>query len=251
MGHVAVAALAIALLQSPLDDALSTLRSLADYGRDMQWRFHWPAVPGGERPDLDDSSWPLVRPEHRWEKPNSAAWYRLRIQVPERIGLAPVPGGPLILEVAVDDDGEIYVNGRLVQRFHWDQGRAVIFQDARPGMKALVAVKVINGPGRGRLLWARLRWQRLDAVAEKISALRDQLEMARDLCRIDRRARRPAGAAARRIDFAAVAADLRTFARSLDRCAAALDALRPIAKRYQLYLVGHAHIDMNWLWLWP
>jgi alpha-mannosidase len=40
----------------------------------------------------------------------------------------------------------------------------------------------------------------------------------------------------------------------LDSLRAARDPLRPLAaalKNYIVHLVGHAHIDMNWLWLWP
>ena len=34
----------------------------------------------------------------------------------------------------------------------------------------------------------------------------------------------------------------------------ALEALAPIgkeAKKYKIHCIGHAHIDMNWMWSWP
>ena len=32
---------------------------------------------------------------------------------------------------------------------------------------------------------------------------------------------------------------------------AVLAPLGPAAKQYTIHVVGHAHIDMNWLWGWP
>lgn len=237
-----------------VDQAVATLRALCDT-RPGPWRFHWPAVEGGEAENLDDSGWAEVWPEHRWNKPNSAAWYRLTVKVPERIGLAPVPGGPLVLEVGVDDDGEIYVNGRLVHRFHWDGGKVTLTDDARPGQRFVVAVKVINGPVHGRLRWARLRYTRLDGARQAMAATAYRLEFARDLCRVDdkagTRALEAVRAAVSAIDWPSVASDPDRFARSLEASANELQPLSRLAKKYTLYLVGHAHIDMNWLWLWP
>ena len=30
-----------------------------------------------------------------------------------------------------------------------------------------------------------------------------------------------------------------------------LSPIMPEAKRYTVYCIGHAHIDMNWMWSWP
>ena len=37
---------------------------------------------------------------------------------------------------------------------------------------------------------------------------------------------------------------------SLKKEEGALSFFRPGAKEYKVYLVGHSHIDMNWLWPW-
>src|SRR3972149_11152531 len=44
---------------------------------------------------------------------------------------------------------------------------------------------------------------------------------------------------------------MRGFCASLDGAAAELKPFADLAKQYKLHLIGHAHIDMNWLWLWP
>lgn len=241
-------------LQAQLSAAIDTLRALSGQTAGP-WRFHWPAEPGGEAPDFDDSSWPLVFPEHSWHGDNTAAWYRMHVAVPQRLGAAPNPGGPLVLEVAVDDDGEIYVNGELVKRFHWDQGRAVLTDDARPGQSFVVAVKAINQGGPGRLLSASLRYARLDEIRRAIADHAAALETLRELLSVE--AELPAEAmdavqaCLAALDFELVSADTSRFLDSIEASLAALAPLQPIIRKYALYLIGHAHIDMNWLWLWP
>lgn len=241
-------------LQAQLSAAIDTLRGLSGQTAGP-WRFHWPAEPGCEAADFDDSSWPQVFPEHSWRGDNSAAWYRMHVAVPPRIGLAPNPGGPLVLEVAVDDDGEIYVNGELVQRFHWDQGRAVIAKDVRPGQSFVVAVKAINQGGPGRLMGASLRYARLDGIRRSIADHAAALETLRELLVVETDLPPEALDAVRAclaaINFELVSGDTNRFLDCIEASLSALEPLQPIIRKYVLYLIGHAHIDMNWLWLWP
>lgn len=59
------------------------------------------------------------------------------------------------------------------------------------------------------------------------------------------------------VDLATAAADQGLAAASPDMQAvvsaveSALAPLAPTAKGYTVYLAGHAHIDMNWMWSWP
>ncbi len=218
------------------------------------WRFQHPAAPGGERPGLGDSGWPLANPEHSWEGANTEAWYRKRVTVPPtQLNLA---GSPLELLVQVDDDGEIYVNGELKRKFHWDDGRVVLTESALPGEEFLVAVRVINQGGPGRLRGAWLSFPRLDAVRPAASAAAMELEMGLNLARArgeaDHGLLTAVDAAAKTLDLAAYArGDAPAFTASALAAREQLTPLGAVAKQYTLHLVGHAHIDMNWLWLWP
>lgn len=241
-------------LAARLGETVTTLRALSS-NRVGPWRFQWPAQDGGQAIDIDDSKWPQVWPEHTWNKPDSAAWYRMIVKVPKRVGLAPVPGGPLVLELAIDDDGEIYVDGELRQKFHWDQGRVVLTEDARPGQQFLVAVKAINDPVHGRLMWARLRYAKLDPVREDLAAHADRLQFAQELLSTEPDARidgdRAVGQSLEALEWSAMVEDPRAAQVSLKASTQALAPLAPLARKFTLHLVGHAHIDMNWLWLWP
>ncbi len=241
-------------LQDRLRSAIADLRVLGGEGLGS-WRFQHSAQPGGERPDLDDGSWPEVRPEHQWQGENSAAWYRVRITVPERIGAAPVPGGPLVLRVSVDDDGEIYVDGKLAQKFHWDQDKVTLTDDARPGQTFFVAVKVINQGGPGALTSASLIFEKLEPVRQAALDQARSLQLAAGI--LSQAVKPPAGAVAAAeaslaaLDTSALTSGVDESRAALEASAKALAPLEPLAKQYSLYLVGHAHIDMNWLWLWP
>jgi len=50
---------------------------------------------------------------------------------------------------------------------------------------------------------------------------------------------------------AAGAGSLADFRRAVDQAEELLAPLGKAAKGYTMYLVGHAHIDMNWMWSWP
>jgi alpha-mannosidase len=241
-------------LQVRLQSAIADLRVLGGEGLGS-WRFQHPAQPGGESPGLDDNSWPEVRPEHQWQGDNTAAWYRIRITVPERIGAAPVPGGPLVLRIVVDDDGEIYVDGKLAQKFHWDQGKVTLTDDARPGQTFMVAVKVINQGGPGALTAAALTYEKLEPVRQPALDQAGELQLAGALLSQEAK---PSAAAIAAVEASLSALNSTTITADADQCRAAIEAsakalgpLEPLAKQYSLYLVGHAHIDMNWLWLWP
>ncbi|NSW55038.1 MAG: alpha-mannosidase [Armatimonadetes bacterium] len=247
----------LCIAQQSVDRVLANLQaiSVTDAG---DWRFAHPAQPGGEAPDLDDSAWQVVRPEHGWEFPNTSAWYRKRVVIPQTVGGVSVEGSRLVLTCAVDDDMDLYVNGRNVGRFHWDQGRAVLTEDAQPGQEIVVAIRAINQGGPGRLLWARLDYEALESFREPAGEWAARLQFCKRLLdskrMVDKRAEylRTLDAAAGMIDFDAISRrDPKAFEASLDKCLAALTPFSQLAKQYTIFLVGHAHIDMNWLWLWP
>jgi alpha-mannosidase len=45
-------------------------------------RFCEGQVPGGEAPALDDSAWARIQPGHVWGQPNGYAWFRLPLRIP-------------------------------------------------------------------------------------------------------------------------------------------------------------------------
>jgi alpha-mannosidase len=219
------------------------------------WLFHGPGIPDASAPAFDDSAWPQVRPEHQWEGENAFSWYRKHIKIPQRVAGVDVTGSKLTLLIGCDDAGEVYVNGALKQKFAWDKGNCVLTDNSQPGDELVVAVKCINYGGPGRLLSASLHWSAFEPAAAGAARAAEALSFAKRLADLqkDPAQYRPVIAqAAAKVDFAAIGRrDYDVFGTSVDTALAALKPLAQLSKQYEVYLVGHAHIDMNWLWLWP
>jgi alpha-mannosidase len=50
---------------------------------------------------------------------------------------------------------------------------------------------------------------------------------------------------------AAASADLNAINLAMVEMELVLSPLTPVAKQYTIHVVGHGHIDMNWMWSWP
>jgi len=218
-----------------------------------QWKFHKPDVPGGEAIGFDDSGWQTVAPGFTWAGENTRAWFRTRYVVPETIGGVPTRGTALRLDMGMDDDGEVYVNGKFLLKFTWDAGQMTLTDHAQPGQVFTLAVRGINGPGTGGLRHARLvyslfspmeRYVRDAQFVDRISASLPPAAQAKT--------RATLAASEGRLDMPAL--ESKDYARAGVSLAAAqktLQTLAPLTRAYDVYYVGHAHIDMNWLWTWP
>ena len=237
-------------LRDRLRDLLSQLRPKVS-----GWRFRMERdEPHGIRLDLDDSTWEVVSPEHSWEGEWQNAWYRKDITIPEKVAGFAVAGAPILLTCAIDDDGEIYVNGELKQSFHWGDGRAEITPHARPGEVINVVLKAKNQGGVGRLMRAHLEFEGVREIAQGIVAMIESLEIAGAVLprRAASRWREVLVRAGSRIDFAAAArGDRDALLVSLAAARKELEPFGELARENTVYIIGQSHIDLAWLWRWP
>lgn len=93
---------------------------------------------------------------------------------------------------------------------------------------------------------------RFNHECERIDA---ELKFAADLCDLNPRkaaAWRPLIEKAARLTRAAVlSGDVANVQKSVKKMEKTLAPLAAVAKSYNILCVGHAHIDMNWMWSWP
>ena len=110
-----------------------------------EWRYHAGDLAHGESPELDDSSWQLVKP--RMEAPHDAVWFRRWMEVPQNLHGYDLTGARIWFEFRADANGPmpeiIYFNGRRVALGD-DLEPIVLFDKAKPGEKVLVAVKLLH-----------------------------------------------------------------------------------------------------------
>jgi len=86
----------------------------------------------------------------------SAAWYRIRVTIPESVGGLATTGTAAVFEIVVDDYAEVWVDGQLPRRLGQSgaslvsgfnaANRVVLTRDARPGQTFELQVYAINGP---------------------------------------------------------------------------------------------------------
>src|SRR5271170_2555585 len=110
-----------------------------------QWRFHAGDIPHGESVSLDDSSWTLVEPKSK--APTEAVWYRRVVEVPKTLNGYDLTGARIWFQFKATANGHmpqiIYFNGRRVALGD-DLEPIVLFDQAKPGDKVLIAVKLLG-----------------------------------------------------------------------------------------------------------
>ncbi len=239
------------------DDVLTRLKQIGSNPSIGDWKYQPNEIAGAEQGSFDDSAWKVGSPEFEWGR-ERIAWLRKTITVPQRVGGAKVAGSKVTFCAGIDDDGECYVNGKLVQSFHWTQCRVVLTENAKPGETFLIVLKGINHQGPGRLLHAHLEISSVEEMRSNAAAFVQDIEMCRRVIDGEKDDARKASYqkavtdAVASLDIPALErSDTQAFTASFERARKALEPLSGAMKQYVVDLVGHAHIDMNWLWLWP
>src|SRR5262249_22415545 len=230
---------------------LSTL----DHLPQTQLRIHPPDMPHGEAVDLDDSSWEEVKVPA--ENPKNALWYRTRIEVPQTVHGLDVTGARIWFEFNVDADGLgpeiVYLNGRRVAMGE-DLEPIVLFENAKPGDRVLVAVKLTSTQDRKHFQGAELR---MEVPAGNPDPQRLWKEIfAAGLLAPSLRSNAPGVMA--QVEAASAAVDLEAFDRgdqqafgaSINKAESALAPANELLKKLSVRATGNSHIDAAWLWPW-
>jgi gluconolactonase len=130
-----------------------------------EWRVADGLVPGEPNEGLTSQlrATPARLADHddsKWEKCDNIrasrsvgftfAWYRISVEVPERIGNVTLAGSRAFFETNIDNYGEIWINGQI------DRSTGVIvglnaqhrveLSNPAPGTKHVIACLVVNGP---------------------------------------------------------------------------------------------------------
>jgi alpha-mannosidase len=220
-----------------------------------QWKMHAADLPHGEAMDLNDSDWQSVTVPS--QGPVEAVWYRAWIEVPKSLNGEDITGAKVSFRFNVDADGLgptiVYFNGRRVAMGD-DLEPILLFENARPGDKVLVAVKVTRSIGPKRFQGAELRierpsgsptsetlWQELFSLAEIAPAFGSKADEVKQ-----------------RMQTASADVDLhalqqghkQAFDNSIAKAQSELAPLHEPVKNLTVQATGNSHIDAAWLWPW-
>src|SRR5665213_2813163 len=109
-----------------------------------QWRVHTGDIAHGESTSLDDAAWPLTGTNKNF--PAEAVWFRQWVEVPASLHGYDLTGARIWFDFSASANGAvpeiIYFNGRRVALGDAMES-IVLFENAKPGDKVLVAVKLL------------------------------------------------------------------------------------------------------------
>jgi hypothetical protein len=170
-----------------LDDARTAVGRamgvLADFSANVtDWKFRLEAPDDARLPEFDDSGWKPMAVGEAWQNEHTYGWYRTKFKLPERVRGIPTRGRALLFLAGVRDRGEIWVNGKLRQRFEWGNGRVILTRSAEPGVTYVIAIKAINDTQDGQLRQARLSLVGIEELASCRDAVLDLLRRALQFC---------------------------------------------------------------------
>jgi alpha-mannosidase len=266
IGSIAVALCGLAHAQVPGRDA--TEKALPQAERDTieglgnlshlpvgVWHYHTGDVAHAEDPSLDDSTWPAGSPGSVY--PADALWFRQWIQVPDNLNGYDLTGARIWFRFQAWVNGPlpqiVYFNGRRVAMGD-DLEPIVLFDQARPGQRVLVAVKLLATVDQKHfagspmeITFAGNRPSPQDMREEFLSAamLVPSLStnVAADQATLDQ--------AISQVNMKALTeGDQQQFDASLRASQSTLEALKPMMEKATLHLTGNSHIDAAWLWPW-
>jgi alpha-mannosidase len=237
-------------LSGQSEEILDKLASLSALPK-PDWRYHAGDLSHGESSSLDDSSWQPAAPT----LPADALWLRATIEVPKSLNGYDLTGTQISLRLRISANGPVnqivYFNGRRVA-MGTDLEPIVLFPDARPGDKVLVAVKLLHSEDQKRfrgsqetIEFAANRPNPKDFHDEAVSAglllpALGQSDQAQAL-----------ESAVQSVNLTALGAgNQAAFDDSLRQGQQRLLTLRPVLQHADIHLTGNAHIDAAWLWPW-
>jgi alpha-mannosidase len=219
------------------------------------WKTHNGNLPHGEDPKLDDSTWQPLTPDFV-SPAEESTWFRAWVEIPKNLHGYDLTGSKIWFQFRFSGDGNVttivYFNGRRVAMGE-SLEPLVLFENAQPGQKVLVAIKLPRAPRTKRFRGSPMRiegsasrpdagelWQQFISAAAFVNASPDLRAQRAQLER-----------AITEVDIAALdRADQTAFDASLQRAKRQLESFRPALKKYTFYLNGNSHIDSAWLWPW-
>jgi alpha-mannosidase len=219
------------------------------------WRYHVGDLPHGEDAALDDSSWPQAASSATL--PADALWLRALIEIPKTLRGYDLSGSQVSFVLRVTANGPIpqivYFNGRRVA-MGTDLEPITLFDNAKPGDKVLVAVKLLHTEDQKRFRGSEEAIQfaagrpnpedvRKEAVSAAILIPSLETDPSQPVKTLE--------SAIHSVNLSALdSGNQAAFDDSLRQAQSELMTLRPILQEAAIHLTGNAHIDAAWLWPW-
>ena len=219
------------------------------------WRIHNGDMAHGESADLNDSSWPMAKTGESYS--TDAVWFRQWIEVPKTLHGYDLTSARIWFRFDGGASGPrlqiVYFNGRRVAMGE-DLEPIVMFENARPRDKILVAVKLLATATAKhyyntgmKIDFASNRPDPEDLRSEFLSAFALLPSLSNHLQADQETLVKAIG----QVDLKALdASDQTQFDASLRASHVTMDLLSPTLRQATFHLTGNSHIDAAWMWPW-
>ena len=248
--------MSISHIEHSFDQVITELRTATDARR---WRFLQGEADGAQAVDWDDSEWPEIAEQTTWAGANGDAWFRRTFSFPESLYGVPTQGARIELPIMVPIHSQVYVDGvERVAEPSWLDTKAtplVLAESYEPGQTIQVTVHAHRGDGFGLFIIDHVHVSSLEERLFTLCVARGQLRFTHHLAfnspSASSRWQTLWHKAAAKLDTQSLGRfDWLAWDLSMEQARQVLMPMNGKAKSYSAHLVGHSHIDMNWLWPW-
>ncbi|NES84489.1 MAG: alpha-mannosidase, partial [Moorea sp. SIO2B7] len=254
-----------------ISQIIDKLRQLTSYDTQRNWHYYSQdlSITTDQTntkycPLIDPANWQIASVNHKgyitWSAGHQVRWLAQKLIIPHDLHGYPLVGLSLRLVLTWwAEDAQIFVNGKLIQQgdLFDSSSRILLTNSATPGETIIVALRLIS-PGHdiGALMRSQCIYEAdvergkisqfpipIDPafVADELTVLHKYLEAFQpDKLEI-------LATEIRKIDWNIVS-DTEAFLISLSILCYNLQSLPVNIKQRCLHLLGHAHLDMAWLW---
>lgn len=202
---------------------------------------------------FDENNWKIVK-DPSWATGEGTTFLRYKFVVPSEIEKIPISGSEIKIVFTFPSSIELFVDDILIyKQEYWGDARTepmTIISNPEPGSIHTLLFKVTKGDGYGGI-YADLYIESVEDALFELLTLRYQIVFAMAIAR-DKKSRQ-----LEKIVESAISAinvsdiierNWKDVFNQIKKAEHILEPFRKYAKKTNVHLIGHAHIDMNWLW---
>lgn len=217
----------------------------------------WKFIQGNEKEELpatDESGWEEKTAPVKWSTKSGTAYFKNLFTLPRDIEGIKTENGNVDLIFLFPSGVELFIDGKRVYGHrYWADKIAHPFrlmEKAQSGEKRLIVFKTPKGDGLG-FFAAAINIDRIEDILFELNSILYQLKFAYKLSEgaQGKTFRKYAEKSLETLNPEEI--EKRNWDKVLSDIKKAeeiLEVFRKQAKKFRVHLVGHAHIDMNWLW---
>ncbi|GAB4380214.1 MAG: alpha-mannosidase [Elainellaceae cyanobacterium] len=245
-----------------ISETIQRLRSLTQLNSQSGWRLRLGDLPIAQATQATTwQSWSAASLNDRnhiaWAKGRQVLWLGQQIVVPHNLQGYYLQG--LALRLALiwwAEDAQVYVNGKLVQEgdLFDTSPRILLSPSVEIGNVFNVAIRLVSpGHDNGALVRSRCIYERADQSVNPIPEpgfFADELAVLQEYLTAFSASQLPtvANAVAQLPWSVLTVTDRNSFDRAIGTVRQQLQPLGALLKQRRIQLLGHAHLDLAWLW---